>query len=273
MVWVTVAITPIFINDLTTSTPRIAIRLASSWTVIVSGIITSRITLCGSPDWVRRFCRSFSRARRTDARLRVRSSSSFKASAMVSLPDRRRRGSPRRPGAAGFLGSALVARLARSSASPSSASAFTLALTLGADSSATSGATGASTSATGSAAGFSAAGGAASSFGPSVSLRAASSASRAACSSASRLARSAASASSRACRSASSTARIFASSSALRASSRARARAAFSWSVRVWTLAAEETSSAVWSTISTSSTSGSCASAATFFMRPSAPCM
>jgi hypothetical protein len=36
------AMTPIFISDRTTSTPRSAMRFASSWTVMVSGTTTSR---------------------------------------------------------------------------------------------------------------------------------------------------------------------------------------------------------------------------------------
>ncbi len=43
-----VSIRPCAISDLMTSAPRIAIRLASSCTVIASGIITSRTIFCGS---------------------------------------------------------------------------------------------------------------------------------------------------------------------------------------------------------------------------------
>ena len=83
-----VAITPIFISALITSTLRSAIRLASSWTGMVSGTTTSRTILAVSsaPRCARR---SRSRARRSEARLRARSSSS-RAWATVSLPVRRR---------------------------------------------------------------------------------------------------------------------------------------------------------------------------------------
>ena len=54
-------IAPCFISSLMTSTERSVMRLASSWMVITSGMITSRMTLsrgCTTPAW-----RSFSRSR------------------------------------------------------------------------------------------------------------------------------------------------------------------------------------------------------------------
>ena len=89
--------TPMRISDLITSAPRSAMRLASSWTVIVSGTTTSRTILvcsCCACRW-----RSRSRARRTEARQRIRSpSSSSSARVTVSLPVRRRWSSSRRTG-------------------------------------------------------------------------------------------------------------------------------------------------------------------------------
>ena len=61
---------PILNRALTRSAPRSAIRLASSWTVIASGTITSRTCLADGPDcWWALF--SFSRERRSAARLRA----------------------------------------------------------------------------------------------------------------------------------------------------------------------------------------------------------
>ena len=71
MICVIVAITPSFISALMTSTPRSAIRLASSCTVMASGIVTSRVTLtcsCCCIAW--RFSRSM--RRRMEAMLRTR---------------------------------------------------------------------------------------------------------------------------------------------------------------------------------------------------------
>src|SRR4028119_988328 len=63
MVCVTVTGMPILNKALTRSAARSAIRLASSWTVIASGTMTSRTCLAAGPDcWCER--RSFSRARR-----------------------------------------------------------------------------------------------------------------------------------------------------------------------------------------------------------------
>ena len=73
-------------------------RLASSCTVRLSGMTTSRNTFCASIRCNCCFRRSFSRARRTDARLRTRSPASSSASMMLSLPDRRPAVSSRRPG-------------------------------------------------------------------------------------------------------------------------------------------------------------------------------
>ncbi len=100
IVWLIVAMTPMRIIALMTSVPRSAMRLASSWIVIVSGTTTSRtILVCSS--WCRRW-RSRSRARRTDASERMRSpASSSSARVTVSLP--RRRCSSRRTGVAGRL--------------------------------------------------------------------------------------------------------------------------------------------------------------------------
>ena len=61
-------------------------------------MITSRTTFCASIRCICCFRRSFSRARRTDARLRIRSPASSSASMMVILPDRRPVASSRRPG-------------------------------------------------------------------------------------------------------------------------------------------------------------------------------
>ena len=77
-------ISPCAISSLMTSTDRSVMRLASSWMVITSGMITSRITLsrgCCTPAW-----RSFSRSRlrRSEASERSRCASS-KALLMVSL--------------------------------------------------------------------------------------------------------------------------------------------------------------------------------------------
>ena len=77
---------PILKRALTRSAPRSAMRLARSWTVIASGTTTSRTCLADGPAcWWARF--SFSRARRSAARLRARlSSSPDRARVTVSLP-------------------------------------------------------------------------------------------------------------------------------------------------------------------------------------------
>ncbi len=102
MVCVIVTGMPILNSALTRSAPRSAMRLASSWTVIDSGTLTSRTCFCAGPDsmwW--RF--SFSRERLSAARLRARfSSSSDKARETVSLP-RWRCSSRPRPGRAGSV--------------------------------------------------------------------------------------------------------------------------------------------------------------------------
>lgn len=74
------------------STPRIAIRLDSSWTVMTSGMTTSRAARACSAAPPRRFSFSRSRARRTEARDRMRStapSSSPATAWMVNRPSRR----------------------------------------------------------------------------------------------------------------------------------------------------------------------------------------
>ena len=90
---------------------------------------TSRMTFCPSERSCCCCCFSFSRARLIEARLRVRSSLSPSASAMVNFPDRRRC-SVRRIGG-GLRPSRLGPRLARSfdspSSSPSSASSLAAA--------------------------------------------------------------------------------------------------------------------------------------------------
>src|SRR5579883_3374912 len=97
------------INALITSAPRSAMRFASSCTVMVSGMTTSRTTLTCSCWLCCSRWRSRSRARRTEARLRTRSSSSSSARVTVSLPVRRRISS-RRSGAIGFLTSTRAPR-------------------------------------------------------------------------------------------------------------------------------------------------------------------
>ena len=85
-------IMPWRIRNLMTSTPRVAIRLDSSATVITSGITTSRATRACSWTPPLRFSRSRSRARRTEARERIRStapSSSPATAWMVRRPSRR----------------------------------------------------------------------------------------------------------------------------------------------------------------------------------------
>ncbi|MNI32545.1 hypothetical protein D3C73_864610 [compost metagenome] len=79
------------------STPRTAMRLASSPTVMVSGMTTSRGRLGVSVEPPRRFSFSRSRARRTEASERMRSTASSSPPAtewMVRRPSRRL-GSPR----------------------------------------------------------------------------------------------------------------------------------------------------------------------------------
>jgi len=82
-----VTIWPCFINSLMRSTARMDMRAASSCTVMVSGMTTSRRTRSLPRCWRASFSRS--RARLTEASERWRSSSSS-ALAMVSLPERRR---------------------------------------------------------------------------------------------------------------------------------------------------------------------------------------
>ena len=109
-----------------TSTERSVMRLASSWMVITSGMITSRMTLsrgCTTPAW-----RSFSRSRRrrSEASERSRCASS-KALLMVSLM-RSRRSSPILTGLLGGLAPFFLARDSSSaSASTSRARAPRLA--------------------------------------------------------------------------------------------------------------------------------------------------
>ena len=91
-----------------TSTERSVMRLASSWMVITSGMITSRMTLsrgCTTPAW-----RSFSRSRRRfrEASERSRCASS-KALLMVSLM-RSRFSSPTLTGLLGGLAPFFLAR-------------------------------------------------------------------------------------------------------------------------------------------------------------------
>jgi hypothetical protein len=85
------SIMPWRIMNLMISTPRTAIRLDSSCTVMTSGITTSRLTAACSTPPPRRFSFSRSRARRTEARLRIRSaaSSSPATAWMVRRPSRR----------------------------------------------------------------------------------------------------------------------------------------------------------------------------------------
>ena len=93
MVWFCVAMMPFCIRVLTTAATRSAMRLASSCTVIASGICTSRTTFSRSPEWLasRRFSRSCRRFIAASERWRP---SSSVALAMVSLPERRRSSSP-----------------------------------------------------------------------------------------------------------------------------------------------------------------------------------
>ena len=81
------SIWPCFIRNLMTSTARSAMRLASSWTVIVSGMTTSRTIFSRGPCSSVR-ARSRSRRRRIEASERSRSVSS-RALTSVSLPRRR----------------------------------------------------------------------------------------------------------------------------------------------------------------------------------------
>ena len=119
--WLIVAITPIFMSALMTSPPRSAMRLASSWTVMVSGITTSRITFWPSVRNACARCFSFSRARRTDAKLRIRSSLASSSACTIVILPARRRGSPRRTAATGLAGDSLPpGRFARAGASSSS---------------------------------------------------------------------------------------------------------------------------------------------------------
>ncbi len=91
-IWVTLAITPIFISDLMTSPVRVAMRLASSATLMVSGSTTSRTTR----TWSERrrsssaWRRSRSRWRRTEASERVLSSSPSIAACTSTRPVMRR---------------------------------------------------------------------------------------------------------------------------------------------------------------------------------------
>ena len=83
---VILCICPCFISILITSTARSDMRLASSWMVMVSGMITSRaiFSFCSTWRWpVRRWLR-----RRNDATERVRSSSPEVAAVTVRRPRR-----------------------------------------------------------------------------------------------------------------------------------------------------------------------------------------
>ena len=90
------SISPWRIRNLMISTPRMAIRPASSCTVMTSGITTSRAPRVCSAWPPLRFSRSRSRARRTEASERMRStaSSSSPASAWMVRRPSRRFGSP-----------------------------------------------------------------------------------------------------------------------------------------------------------------------------------
>ena len=87
MVSVILSIWPCFIRSLITSTARSDMRLASSWMVMTSGIVTSRtsFSLGSLAAWplVRRWVR-----RRNDATERSRSSSAVSAVTRVSRPRR-----------------------------------------------------------------------------------------------------------------------------------------------------------------------------------------
>ena len=89
-------IRPCFIRNLMMSTPRTAIRLDSSCTVMTSGMTTSRGRFGASVEPPLRFSFSRSRARRTEASERIRSavSPSPARAEMVRRPSRRL-GSPR----------------------------------------------------------------------------------------------------------------------------------------------------------------------------------
>src|SRR5665213_3227151 len=122
MVWLIVAITPIFISALMTSTLRSAMRLANSWTVIASGTTTSRTCFAGGCCCCSWCWRCFSRCRRTAASLRIFSlSSSLRTRVTVSLV-RRARGSSRR----GAAGGRLTPNPGRRGPSSSSSSGLTL---------------------------------------------------------------------------------------------------------------------------------------------------
>ena len=89
-------IRPCFIRNLMMSTPRTAIRLDSSCTVMTSGMTTSRGRFGASVEPPLRFSFSRSRARRTEASERIRSAVSPSPATdwMVRRPSRRL-GSPR----------------------------------------------------------------------------------------------------------------------------------------------------------------------------------
>ena len=112
-------IAPCVISSLMTSTERSVMRLASSWMVSTSGMITSRMTLsrgCTKPAW-----RSFSRSRLrfSEASERSRCASS-KALLMVSLM-RSRRSSPVLTGVLGALAPFFLARNSSSASGSTSA--------------------------------------------------------------------------------------------------------------------------------------------------------
>ena len=109
---------PCPISSLMRSTARSVMRLESSWMVITSGMITSRMTLsrgCTTPAW-----RSFSRSRRRlrEASERSRCASS-KALLMVSLM-RSRRSSPVLTGLLGGLAPFFLARNSSSASASTS---------------------------------------------------------------------------------------------------------------------------------------------------------
>jgi hypothetical protein len=91
MLWVSVAMTPMRNSAFTTSPPRAAMRLASSWTVMVSGRTTSRTTRSVPARRRASSCwrRSRSRARRMLAMERLRSSSPSIAACTSMRPPRR----------------------------------------------------------------------------------------------------------------------------------------------------------------------------------------
>ena len=102
IVWLIVAITPMRISDLITSAPRSAMRLASSWIVIVSGMTTSRTIFVCSLAHASAGARARGRGAPRRGCACARRHRSSRARVTVSLP-RRRWSSARRTGAAGRL--------------------------------------------------------------------------------------------------------------------------------------------------------------------------